>query len=447
VQNHSYLEVKIMDSTEPIEFNSLARAHMSAEQVESRNGQMAQVDTQVQTDFHHVIHVSKFAGRKLEDDVLTKFVDQMISAVNTSARIGRGWKMDLRPVVEGETAWYRIEFLTESMTGPRKYHIFFNLNGHNPKANPEAELGDAVKALEAKGASFGGHPFVIEAVDGNAWEQSTESKKAERGNAQSQVVGYAPFHLPDDYMSYFDHLFGLDAHIRRVAKALQLAEQSGFTKRVHTVLQGPPGCGKTEIALGFKDAIGSDAVYVIDATSATKAGIQDDIDNFVEMPRVIIIEEIEKAPSELTSVLLGVMDQRGEVRKTTARGKINKEMRCVVIATVNNWQRFREMNWGALSSRFANTIHFTRPDDDLLTMILEREIDDVKGNGTKGSGKKFYKWIKPTLKWCKEVDNRDPRYVIAVCLTGQDDLMTDEYFVEMRQTMHHDDEMEVVFDA
>lgn len=413
-----------------------------------RNGQMVQTDsTAAKTDFLHVIHISKFAGRALSDDVLTKFVDQMISAVNTSARLQRGWKLSLRTVMEGDTKWYRTEFLTQSMTGDRKYHIFFELIGKNPKADPQRELNDACVALEAKGASFGGKPFVIETVDGEKWEQSAESRKAgARGEVGSQIVGYAPFHLPENYLQYFSHLFGLDSHIRRVAKTIQLAERTDFRKRVNTVLQGPPGCGKTEICRAFKMAVGDESVYEIDATAATKAGILEDLDNFAEMPRIIIIEEIEKAQGETLSFLLGIMDTRGEIRKTTARTKIHRDMKCLVIATVNNWKRFSELNYGALSSRFSNTIHFTRPDEDLLTEILKREIDDLEGNGNKGSGKKAYGWIKPTLNWIKEVDNWDPRYVIAVCLTGGPDLLTDEYQTDLRATMFHEYE-EVVFDA
>lgn len=405
-----------------------------------------QTETQPVT-FSHVIHISKEAGRTLSDDVLEKFVEQMISAVNISGRIQRGWKLSLRTVTEGSTAWYRVEYLTQSMTGPRKYHIFFDFNGKNPKTNPDVELKDAVVALEAKGSSFGGKPFIIEAVDGEKWEQSAESKKAgARGEVGSQIVGYAPFHLPDNYMEYFSHLFGRDAHIRRVIKTIQLAESTDFRKRINTVLQGPPGCAKTEICRALKMAVGEESVYEIDATAATKAGILEDLDNFAEMPRIIVIEEIEKAQGETLSFLLGIMDTRGEIRKTTARTKIHKDMKCVVIATVNNWQRFRELNYGALSSRFSNTVHFTRPNEELLTLILQREIDDVKGDGKKGSGKKFYKWIERTIAWIKEVDNWDPRYAIAVCLTGQDDLLTDEYQTDLRSTMFHEFE-EVTFDS
>lgn len=390
-------------------------------------------------EFRHVIHISKEAGRLLSDDTLRKFIDQMISAVNTSARIQRGWKLDLRPVTPGSTDWYRIEYLTESMTGPRKYHLFFEFNGKNPKHNPEAELRDACAALDLKGASFGGKPFVVETVDGEKYEQSAQSRKAGiRGEQESSIVGYAPFSLPENYREYFTHLFGLDAHIRRVAKTIQLAEETDFRKRINTVLQGPPGCGKTEICRAFKAAVGNESVYEIDATSATKAGILDDLDNFEEMPRIIVIEEIEKAQGETLSFLLGIMDTRGEIRKTTARTKIQKEMKCLVVATVNNWERFGELNYGALASRFSNTIHFNRPDEKLLAEILKREIDDLKGDGTQGSGKKFYKWIPPTIAWIKEVDNWDPRYVIAVCLTGQDDLLTDEYQADLRSTMLHE---------
>lgn len=393
-----------------------------------------------------IVHISKYAGRKLEDDVLERFVEQMISAVNTSARIQRGWKIALKPIAEGQTEWYQIEFLSDNPKGPRKYHLFFELIGKNSKFAPEREIEDACRALEAKGASFGGNPFLIETVDGKDWEQSEESRASgKRGDTESSIVGYAPFHFPENYAPFFSHLYGLDAHIRRVVKTIKLAEESDFTKRVNTILQGPPGCGKTEICLAIKEAVGKECVYVIDATSATKAGILEDIDSFVEMPRIILIEEIEKAQGETLSFLLGIMDTRGEIRKTTAKTKIHKEMRCLVIATANNWQRFRELNYGALSSRFSNTIHFTRPDDDVLTMILQREIDDLKGDGNPGSGKKSYKWIAPTIKWAHEVDNLDPRYVIAVCLTGQDDLLTDEYQTDLRSTMFHEFE-EVVFD-
>jgi hypothetical protein len=171
-----------------------------------------------------------------------------------------------------------------------------------------------------------------------------------------------------------------------------------------------------------------------DGTSTTHAGATKMLDEAEELPRVIVIEEIEKASNDVLTLFLGIGDGRGEIRKTTARGNVHKDAKMVLIATCNDYERFTKLNYGALKSRFANDVWFSRPGDDLLAEILKREIDEYIGDGTAGSGKKKYGWIKPTLEWVKEVDNRDPRYVIAVCLTGGDDLVTGEYQADMRST-------------
>lgn len=399
----------------------------------------------------HVIEITKDYGRAADDAVVTKNLDDMLSSVNLAGRVARGWKLSLRNISEGSTKWYSIEYLNTSMTGTRRYHFFFNFHGFNAKTDSETELPAVLKILDSKGTSFGGNPYVLASVDGvkvSDSDRSIESKRAQQ-QGKSDLVGYAPFELPADALKHFDRLYGLDSHIRRVLKTVQLAQDSDFHKRVNTVLVGPPGCGKTEVCRALREAVGPQSVYEVDATAATKAGILQDLDAFEEMPRIMVIEEIEKATGDTLSFLLGIMDTRGEIHKTTARGKIERDAKMLVIATVNNFRRFSELNFGALSSRFSNVIYFSRPKDETLTMILEREIDEFVGDGTKGSGnkkflptstKKAYAWIAPALEWCKEVSNYDPRYIIAVCLTGQDDLLTGEYVADLRATMPHDDE-------
>lgn len=391
----------------------------------------------------HTIELTRDYGRSADDAILTRNMDEMLSAINTSSRVARGWKMSLRPISEGSTEWYRIRFLTESMTGPRRYSFFFDITPTNARTMDEVELPTILKTLDAKGASYKGNPYVIATLDGVKYtEHSIESQRATKA-AKGDLVGYAPFEVPDNITSYFDRLYGVDAQRRRLLKTVKLAVDTDWAKRVNTVFVGPPGCGKTEMCRALKMGVGDASIHEVDATAMTKAGVLQDLDAYEELPRVFVIEEIEKANAESLSFLLGIMDTRGEIRKTTARGKIERDVKVLVIATVNDYKRFSEMNYGALASRFSNVVFFNRPDDELLTRILRRELDDVVGNGTEGSGKAKYTWIKPTLEYCKEVDNRDPRFVIAICLTGQDDLLTGEYQADLRATRMPSESVEV----
>jgi len=378
---------------------------------------------------HNVI-IGKMAKKSLSDDVLTAHTTQMLNVVNSAARLQRGWRAEIVPIHSGSTDWYQIQLLTDNQTGPRMYNVMLHVTGR--AGVRDIDWQGILQSLEEKGSTFKGEPWVIRTVDGEPFVMS-EKAKLEAKESSRSLVGYVPFELPADHMEYFigakaEHrLFGLDSHIRRVIKSVELAVATDFRKRVNTVLVGPPGCGKTEVMNALSKAVGEGSVYRIDATSMTKSGVIDDLNEMEELPRVMLIEEIEKANGDNLAFLLGIMDTRGEIRKTTTRQHIARDVKMLVIATCNNYSRFQKMNYGALSSRFSNVVFFQRPDVDLLRKILEREISEVPG-GSK-------KWIEPALKWCVEVvDNRDPRYVITICLTGGLDLVNGSYQLDLQAT-------------
>lgn len=60
---------------------------------------------------------------------------------------------------------------------------------------------------------------------------------------------------------------------------------------LHTLLVGPPGCGKTEFLLEIKDAFANQSDFA-DGSYGSKAGIVNLL--LAQKPRYLIIDEIEK---------------------------------------------------------------------------------------------------------------------------------------------------------
>jgi MoxR-like ATPase len=140
-----------------------------------------------------------------------------------------------------------------------------------------------------------------------------------------------------------------------------------------------------------------------------------------ELPRILVLEEIEKAPEAALPWLLSVLDLRGEVRKKTVRSDIAKSVHMIGICTVNDEAKFKSVASGALASRFSMPLYFRRPERDILWKILKREVDKIGGD---------IRWIDAALDFAEELQTKsgdtlyiDPRKLIAICLTGRDRLL------------------------
>ena len=156
-------------------------------------------------------------------------------------------------------------------------------------------------------------------------------------------------------------LYDREHRILQVNAALTAAQRTGFQDRFNCLLYGPPACGKTAILQGFKAMLGKEAYLEFDATSTTSAGAVKVLMEAESIPPVLVVEEIEKTDESSLRWLLGVSDQRSEVRKTNFRsGNISREVKLLVLATANDIGQFRRLLDGALPSRFPNRIHCPR---------------------------------------------------------------------------------------
>lgn len=365
--------------------------------------------------------LSKPAQRSLREQVINNNISNLLASVNTRSLAVRGWTLAANEK-EGSfkpKAWKQRNGFG---TGAEYiYDIYLTIVFAADRKPEKVELDALLRQIGSRSNQPNFGKWQLVEVDGEPYEKSVE-------NGEADAIGYAPVVIPDDWEDYFSHLFNLDDHIARIRCALEAGLMSDWNNRYHCALVGPPGCGKSDICQTIKSALGEDAVLEFDATATTAAGAIKELTEREILPRVLIVEEIEKADEKAMSFLLSVMDLRSQIRKTTARSTVQRDTKLFAIATVNDVPLFQKLQAGALASRFSNTIFFSRPNRDQLEMILNREVSKINGNK---------KWIGPTLDYTEKYGITDPRQVTAICLCGREKLVSGEYQAMLERTTSH----------
>lgn len=228
----------------------------------------------------------------------------------------------------------------------------------------------------------------------------------------------------------FGRIYGREAQIRRIMDAILIGQDTGWEKRKHTLLSGPPGCGKTEVCLTLANALGNEgeAWLWFDATSTTKAGALEQLMKAPALPPILFVEEIEKCQENALRWLLSVMDERGEIRRTNYRvGNESKKAPLTLVATANNVQALQDMDSGAIYSRFGNRVYFPPPDRPVMEKILFREVGEIGGNPA---------WVEAALTFGYDrLKIRDCREIINILLCGRDRLLNGSYQKDFLLTM------------
>lgn len=279
----------------------------------------------------------------------------------------------------------------------------------------------------AKSQKFNKHPWLP--VEGTTYPEEYDPTDDEPiREVVKTVKDYGKLSLRRG--SHFDHLYDRDHHINRMMAALETAVATDFQKRYHVVLYGPPGCGKSDILLSAGRMMGreNEAYFKFDATSTTQAMALDILLKSEYIPPVLLVEEIEKTDEKSLRWLLGLLDERGEVRKTNCRvGNKMRNVKMLCIATVNDMPLFKSVMYGALHSRFANRIYCPEPNREYMAKILRREVRDIGGNEA---------WVEPTLEFCMDdLGWHDTREIVPVCLLGRDKFLDGSHQRSVLATM------------
>jgi len=364
----------------------------------------------------HVITFRRDMTRALQVRSYRTAVDLLIDGIATQSRRQAGWSFD-----EGIAGFVEVE----TDESPKRYEWQLHINYANATRKPNGtEFASILFTLYGRAMKPAGGQWILTEVDGKPYAAPSE-QDAVTLKIEADQIGYSDCELPADWDDHFSHLYGLDHHIARTKTAIRAAIASGFKNRFNTVLSGAPGCGKSDILLSMKRALGDDAVLSFDATSTTAAGLIKTLNELEIMPRIIIFEEIEKASPETLTPLLGIADQRGEINKTTARGEVQKSVKCLCFCTVNDYDLFARLQAGALESRFPNKVFFKRPPREISMRILRREIEKVDGD---------QEWAEPALDYCESHGITDVREMISICLCGAEGLLDGSFQKMMDET-------------
>jgi energy-coupling factor transporter ATP-binding protein EcfA2 len=285
--------------------------------------------------------------------------------------------------------------------------------------------------IEAVTTRFDPPWLQADAVQAAPTESGQEPTQPEEPPARP--IGEISLDFPPDA---FSRIYGREAQIRRLTDAVSLGRDTGWAKRKHTLFLGPPGCGKTETMLTFARLLGEEgkAWLWFDATGTTRAGAIEMLMRAPAVPPVLFVEEIEKTQESSLRWLLGVMDERGEIRRTNYRvGNQVKAIKLCVVATCNNEQLLKGMDAGALYSRFANRVYCPEPTREVLAKILTREVSELSGTNWTDQ---HSRWVAKALEFgYDKLNGRDPRELINMVLCGRDRLLDGSYQKDFEETL------------
>jgi hypothetical protein len=376
----------------------------------------------------HVIVLAKYSKRALTPEVRDTHLSTILATVNNKRNALLGWHMERR--TENGKPLFRAE-----KVGGRDLHNEAPFNVWMDREVTDIELDNVVRNFNSADAVNSEYRWHVYSVDGETYEGDIRDNDEQSSgkNDIKDLLPYSEVSVPENWEEFFtggkNPVIGLEAHTSRMMRPLRVAIGTDWEERHNTLLVGVPACGKSELMRRLKRMVGNDAVLEVDATSTTAKGLQDILAEKSIMPRVLLVEEIEKGSKELHEVLLSIMDTRGEIRKVTARGKIMQECRMVTICTANDMEKFRNSASGAIASRTDNVIYFQAASRaTMYTIVLNR----MKNLGL--AEVKAAQIVNKVLDYAEGTDMWDTRSLISLAQCGGEDWLNGEYEKELAAT-------------
>jgi len=193
-------------------------------------------------------------------------------------------------------------------------------------------------------------------------------------------------------------------HVREAILLMLASDTDGFTRgRIHILLDGPPGTGKTDILLWLRNNLGAN--FVTHHTS--EIGLVGDASGGVVTPGelaasdggILCIDELDKFKKQDLNGLLEAMEE-GEYRIRKGKVDVTFQARVRIVASVNYIDKLPK----PLLDRFDFVFHLERPTREERIEAVKRLIDMWAGDEEEHP-------VDPLILYLDYIKNFQPRVI------------------------------------
>ena len=167
----------------------------------------------------HLVEFEKPAQRQLRDKVIASNLTALLASTNNKSLAVRGWTINAE--YNDSPCWHRSDNPNDD---GHIYTLFVRVDfaredGHAPG---KTELSAIVRTMATRASQPAFGKWTLARVDSDGYVPVAEDDI----DANIGDIGYTETDIPEDWDAYFNHLFGLGSHIKRVRKALEAGMSS-----------------------------------------------------------------------------------------------------------------------------------------------------------------------------------------------------------------------------
>jgi hypothetical protein len=188
-------------------------------------------------------------------------------------------------------------------------------------------------------------------------------------------IGYSDINF--DPANFFSGLVERESQINITCSAIRTAVMTDFEITNSLLFHGPSSAGKTSFMTAICHMVGQRHCFRVDAKTATKAGMINELMARGSTTKFLCVDEIEKNLPAFSWLLPVLEEHTLRVINANQDNPVVMRLPVLGIFTCNDVERLRAFESGALYSRMINKIYCPPISDESLFAVLQPYADRV----------------------------------------------------------------------